>query len=174
MKITYTLFAIAIAAIGFTTNAKAQTSAESTLGVTAQLIKPIGINATASMNFGILTTSTAESSITWTSTGDGAAFTPTAAGTTSFQSTPTAAAFSVSGEGNYGFTITLPANTALTATDGSPGVTLTDFAHNIGASPVLDAAGTETFEVTAKLTIPAGAISGVYTVGSLPVTVAYN
>jgi len=174
MKITYTLFAVVIAAIGFTTNAKAQSAVTST--ATATLIIPISIEETSSMNFGSLAASAVEGTAVLTPAGG---LTATPGVTIAAGGAPvTPAAFTVTGEGTNGFDLTFPASIALTSPAiGALPLALAitcDASTEVSSSQAL-VGGTKVLNFGGTLTIPANAVAGTYTNdANFTVSVQYN
>lgn len=170
MKITYTLFAIAMTAVGFTTNANAQSSA--TASLTATLITPISIANAGDMNFGSLAASaTAGTAELGSLTG---VITPTGGVTVVAGGDPASAAhFTVTGEGTNAFSLSFPAELDLTNTVGTNALSLT-ITSDVGTIVNL-VAGTKTINFGGILAVPENTVAGTYENESgFEVTVQYN
>ena len=163
------LLVMAFFAIGFGTAASAQSSASATVKATADIVTPISIIAGDNMNFGKIVASPAGGTVNVSTAGE-----LSASGVTVHSSSVgSAASFDVSGEPNFTYDITLPSTFDLTGPTGSTAMTVSDFASD--ATKTLSENGTETFHVSAKLTVGVSQAPGTYTNETdFTVTVAYN
>jgi hypothetical protein len=85
-----------------------------------------------------------------------------------------AARFQVSGDANLTYAITLPANDSASLTNGSgQSMSLTDFSSSPASTGQLNAMGSQTLSVGARLNVGANQPSGSYS-GSFVVYVDYN
>lgn len=168
-------FFAAIAMIAFTTNAVAQSTAETFAVTNAKVITPIKIVKNVDMNFGNLVATAAGGPIVLSTanarTGDAAILLGTQNGTV------TAASFTVTGETDFTYGITLPStfnvSDAVTAPDTGT-MAVGTFVSSPDATGTLTA-GTETLKVGATITLVANQASGVYTNATdMIVTVMYN
>ena len=169
MKTIYKLIGSAIALIGFTTGANAQSTA--TASTTAILVTPISIAKTTDMHFGTVAASGTAGTVLL-DYADGR----TATGGASLPSGSTlqkTAVFTVTGEGTSGFSISIPSS-PITLTSGGNSMTVGTFVDDLGASSSL-VAGSKTIKVKATLNVGVGQAAGTYVNASdLFVTVNYN
>ncbi|MBK8416578.1 MAG: DUF4402 domain-containing protein [Bacteroidetes bacterium] len=169
MKHITKVFALAIVAIGFSTQVNAQATA--TASASATIVTPISITKTVDLNFGNVGASGVAGTVVISPAGvrstTGGVSLPATAGTVA------AASFDVAGEANYTYAITLPAS--VTISSGANNMTVNAFTSTPSATGTLSALGAQTVTVGATLNVGASQASGVYTSGtSFDVTVNYN
>jgi len=174
MKMKNQVFAVAVLATAFATNANAQTTAYAT--TTAVLVTPISISKTTDMHFGTVASSGTAGTVVLDyadgRTATGGASLP--AGST----TQTTAVFAVTGEGNSGFAISIPGSPITLTGSVSGTMTVGSFVCDGGASTTLTS-GSKTLKVKATLNVPANTVAGTYSnalanSSALFVTVNYN
>ena len=161
------IFAIAIFAIAFVTNANAQNpSADATVTANATVVTPISLTAGDDMEFGLIIASASGGTVAVDTSG---ALIGTGV-TSHASSVGSAASFTVAGETGFGYDVTMPAPFNLS--NGLNTMSVGSFTHF--ASGVLTT-GSELFKVGATLTVGANQPAGFYTNSSdFTVTVNYN
>ena len=167
------IFAAVIAALAFTANLKAQSTAYAS--TTATLVAPIAISKTTDMNFGTLAASGTAGTVVL-DYADGRTYTGGVTLLTGSSAEKTAV-FSVSGEGTSSFSISIP-DSPITLTGSVSGtMTVGSFVCDLGTSGTL-VAGSKTAKVKATLNVGANQPAGTYTKSGdsqgLFVTVNYN
>lgn len=169
--------AVAIAMLGTSGAAYAQTSATQSTTATTQIIRAISINPGTTLQFGrIVKPSTGTGTVTVDTSGGRTS----GGGATLAGGTATAATYTVNGEGGQNITITHDASVTLTnTTPGAGGGTISASLTSSDAdgaatlSNSLGAAGSFGFSIGGTLSIPSAANTGDYT-GNFNVVVAYN
>ena len=168
-------FAIAILFSGVSVMSSAQNTATSeSVNAAANIISPLGITSTGSLNFGTLVSMATSYTATVGTDANRTLSNDNAAKVGGIASTVTVPTFNVTGDSNAKFSITLPVSTSLTTTSGGETATMTvdNFVHNAGISPKLDS-GAASFKVGATLNVGNAQKAGSYT-GTFTVTVAYQ
>jgi hypothetical protein len=164
------LLVLALAVVGFTTAANAQT-ATATAAVTANIITPISIAKGADMTFGNIVANSSGGTVVIATDGTRSATglsLPTVAGTVA------AAEFTVTGQDGLTYDLTLPTTYDITTGSAGANETMTLSAFLSNATNTLTG-GTETFKVGATLTVAANQVSGIYTnAAGFSVSVNYN
>jgi hypothetical protein len=169
MKNITKLFAIAIAVIGFSATSFAQSSA--TADATATLITPISIAKDVDLNFGTISSSATDGTITISNAG--VASQTGGATLISGGAARTAAKFTVTGES--GSTITVSCPTTINLTSGSNTLVVNAIAPDSGATTAIGSGGTKVINVGGTLVVPGASVGGVYTnTTDLTVTVNYQ
>jgi hypothetical protein len=158
-------------------SAKLQAQSTETTSADAQIVAPISISETASLNFGTMSSSGTVGTLTLSTTGVKLA---TGGVNTSSQS-PLAsnAVYTVGGAINTTYIITLPPS--ITVSNGTPAddmiinalLARTASAGADGLTGTLGATGFDTFSIGGTLNVAASQTTGAYT-GVFSVTVAYN
>lgn len=150
------------------TLAAAQTSA-SDIGDASVTIQNVAITLTneTGLSFGTITPFGRAGSVTVSPQG-------ATTGSSVFVASPGSPSnWSVAGAPGAPYAVTLPSNGSVVVTSGANSMAVNNFTHGGGASPVLSASGTGSFNVGATLTVGANQPNGIYT-GTFTVTVAYN
>lgn len=163
------MIAIAVSLVAFSTSSFAQnTATNSDATASTNIVAPIAITNSASINFGNVVASAAGGTVVL---GTNGSVTPTGV-TTLSGITPTAAEFTVTGDQNFTYSVTLPGNTDVTlAQQGATSMALTNFTSNATGSFT---SGSETFKVGGTLHVGANQASGLYVSSGFDVTVTYN
>lgn len=163
------MIAIAVLLVAFSANSFAQnTDTNSDATAATNIVTPIALSNTASMNFGNVVASAAGGTVVLATN---AGLTPT--GVTLLSGvTATAAEFTVTGDAGFTYYVTLPGNTdVVLAKSGATSMALTDFTENSTGALT---GGTETFQVGATLHVGAAQTAGAYVSTGFDVTVTYN
>ena len=166
-KLLLTAGAVALSASFFST---VVTAATATGNASATVLTPLTITADVAneMDFGDVSGDATDPTTVvlttggTTSSGDGA----NAGGA------PSAGNFDVTGPGGLNYNITLPVNGVVTLTGPGTAMSVDGFTDSLGGASSLTAAGTDTFDVGATLTINANQTVGAYT-GTYIVEVNY-
>lgn len=174
-KITF----FAIAAIGFSVNANAQTPSSATADVNANIVQPLVITKVQDMVFSDIAvtgggTVTLDLADGLTTSGAGVSLPATSA--------PFSAVFNVTGSAAYLYNYSVPANFNLTNTTGTGGETIAVSAITStydGATPAhnstLDVNGEDVIKFGATITLVANQVPGFYeNTTAFQVTVNYN
>lgn len=169
MKNISKLIALAIVAVGFSSQVNAQATASAS--ATATIVAPISITKTIDLNFGNVAASGVAGTVVISPAGarstTGGVFLPATAGTV------TSASFDVAGQANYTYAITLPAS--VTISSGANNMLVDAFTSTPTATGTLSGTGAQTVTVGATLNVGASQAAGVYTSGTpFDVTVNYN
>ena len=145
--------------------AAAQTGAGT---ATAQILDTIQVSSVADLDFGQIVPKQVAGTVTVSSGGGVTA-------SDAFVITPgSAAVWNVNGLAGEAYSITLPTSvTLLFGGTSNPNMVVNGFEHNAGATPVLDAAGNDSFNVGATLNVNADQAPGTYS-RTYVVAVAYN
>lgn len=163
------MIAIAVLLVAFSSNSFAQSTATNSDAVAStNIVTPIAITNSASINFGNVVASSAGGTVIL---GTDASLTPS--GVTLLSGiTATAAEFTVTGDANFTYSVTLPGNSdVVLAKTGATSMALSHFTENSTGALTL---GTETFKVGAKLNVGANQPAGAYVSSGFDVTVTYN
>ncbi|HET9571399.1 MAG TPA: DUF4402 domain-containing protein [Bacteroidales bacterium] len=156
-----------LATIAFSANAAGGNTASGTASADAKLVTAISVTKNVDLQFGEVSISGADGSVTLTAA---AAAAPVSEGGVQHLNNvaQTAAKFTVTGQSGLGFDISLPSATA-TLTDGTHNLTV-----DLTASATTGAIGSsDVFYVGGKLNVLAASVAGTYS-GSFNVNVAYN
>jgi len=167
-------FAIAILFSGVSVMSSAQNTATSeSVNAAANIISPLAITNTGSLNFGTLVSMASSYTATVGTDANRILSNENAAKVGGITSTVAVPTFNVTGDSNAKFAITLPVSTSLTTnTAGATAMTVDNFGHSAGASPQLSS-GAASFKVGARLNVGEAQKAGSYT-GTFTVTVAYE
>src|SRR5437868_4952963 len=151
------LIATAVLLVSLSTSAFAQnTATNSDATATANIVAPIAITNSASINFGNVVATAAGGTVVL---GTNGSVTPSGVATLS-GITPTAAEFTVTGDQNFTYSVTLPGNSDVSLSQqGATSMALTNFTSNATGTFT---AGSETFQVGATLHVGANQAPGVY------------
>jgi hypothetical protein len=170
MKKTTKLLALSLVMFAFT----AATYGQATATVTATIVTPIAIANAGDMNFGNIMASAGGGTVVLSTAG---VRTPAGVTLPAITGTVSAAHFNVTGTANLTYTIAIT-GTPVTVTSGGNNMTVNAFVSNPAAgvgTGLLSAAGAQTIDVGATLTVGASQPAGTYVSGTpFTVTVNYN
>ncbi|MFL6735656.1 MAG: DUF4402 domain-containing protein [Sphingomonas sp.] len=141
----------ALAALAVTTPADASNTAQANASV--NIVSPLSLTKNTDLNFGTVVGPFASQVVHVDTTGARNCGGLTCSGTFG------AATFTVTGTPSQDVTLTIPASVTLNGPGGSLNV---DMSTDKPADPTLSAAGSASFGVGGKLTIPSGTADGVY------------
>ena len=146
------------------------TAATDTANASVTILAPITITADVAdeMDFGDVSPDTVATTVVLTP--GGAVSSPDGAGI--FGGTPNGGNFDITGAGNLAYDITLPLNGVVTLAGPGAAMSVDSFTDSAGGASAL-AAGVDTFDVGATLTINANQTAGGYS-GTYDVTVNYQ
>lgn len=144
--------------------ASAQTG---TGGATAEILQTIQVASVQDLDFGQIVPQQVAGTVTVSASG-------AVSSSNVFVITPgSPGLWNVTGLAGESYTITLPTSAVLRLGTSANTMTAVNFEHDAGATPTLDAAGTDSFNVGATLNVGANQTPGVYN-GNYIVAVAYN
>ncbi len=152
----------ALAALALTTPANAANTAQA--NATVNIVSPLSLTKNSDLNFGTVVGPFASQVVHVDTTGARNCGGLTCSGTFG------AATFTVTGTPDQDVTLTIPNSVTLNGPSGSLNV---DMSTDKPADPTLNSAGSASFGVGGKLTIPSGTTDGVYT-NTFDVTANYK
>lgn len=159
------IFTVGLTAILVTFGATGAFAADATGTGNATIATPIGIAASANLEFGSVVAGASAGTVTISTAGA-----RSVTGVTELGGTLQAASFNVTGEGTSTYSISFSSGDTLTG----PGtaMSINTFTNDAGATPALTG-GTDSFNMGATLNVGASQTAGSYS-GSFTVTVDYQ